>query len=249
MQIDSGQDTPRPEQQQGLATESERAGRKPVEVFYEVQKAIDAANIDGAISVWRDRGVKDPTNNFYDGSQPAFITFFNPDEASSFARKLDELKEAKDASEVERIENELRWKGDDAVYSEGVPEAIYQDGKWLVDPDKLLSEEQERKIQIVTEGDPHVPARLLRMGKSGLLSDEDAGNLAAHMTGCTYCSERLRLLHFEDPDVLTAELRREVDDIAGQVEQTLILDGKKLSSRKPLMFKSPPKGLGSGGLK
>jgi len=243
MSSDAGQETPRPVQ---IAIRSERPARRPVEVFHEVQKAIDAANTGGAISVWRDRAIKDPANLLYNGSQPAFLTFFDPDEASAFALKVDELRGAKDASEVERIEHELR-KGD-GVYSEGVPEAIYQDEKWLIDPGKLLSEEQERKYQVVVAGNPHIPVRMLRMGKAGLFASDDAEeieDLTAHMKGCASCSEHLRLLHSEDPDVLRGKLLDKVLTAAARKPKVPTV----VRSKRPLMLKPPPKGLGSGGLK
>jgi len=231
MSTDRGQDIPRPE----------LAGSKPVEVFYEVQKAIDAANMDGAISVWRDRGVKDPTNNFYDGSQPAFITFFNPDEASSFALKIDELKKAKDASAAAKTEFDLGGEKDWVI---GIPEAIYQDKKWLVDSDKLLSEEQERKTQVVIEGDPHVFARMLRMGKTGFFNAEDMGDVTAHLKACANCSELLRLLPVEDPDALRAELLNQVLAREDNPKEPAAVERRRSLTAKP-----SPRGLKSGDLK
>lgn len=94
----------------------------------------------------------------------------------------------------------------------------------------------------------HLPSRLLRMYKTGLLQAADAGPVLAHLAGCDVCATRLELLPAESSDALRAELLAKVLAISNEPAPLAVPDAGRATheevwgkdpARRPSSAQSP----------
>ncbi len=68
----------------------------------------------------------------------------------------------------------------------------------------------------------HLPARLVRMYKTGLLQGADAGPVIEHLANCDLCTTLLEVLPVESADALRAALMAEVLAIASEPAEVAV---------------------------
>ncbi len=75
----------------------------------------------------------------------------------------------------------------------------------------------------------HLPARLVRMYKTGLLRGADAGPVIAHLEGCDLCATLLEMLPVESADALRADLLAKVLAISSEPAEVAVAAAARLT--------------------